>query len=157
VTDRPTKAHEYIFLLTKSPHYYYDADAIREPAHDWGVRDRTNGKYHNEGTGLTPHSGLINSDFAQLGRNKRSVWEITVQGYSEAHFATFPEALVKPCILAGTKEQDTVLDPFAGSGTAMQVAQGFGRNSIGVELNDEYIDLAVKRLERIPLPMKGMI
>jgi len=157
VTDRPTKAHEYIFLLTKSPHYYYDADAIREPAHDWGGRDRSNNKTHSGLTGLSPHSGLTRASSGEEGRNKRSVWEITTQSYPEAHFATFPEALVKPCILAGTKEQDTVLDPFAGSGTVMQVAQEFGRNSIGVELNDEYIDLAVKRLERIPLPMKGMI
>ena len=203
VTDRPTKAHEYIFLLTKSPHYYYDADAIREPNHDSyhghrgttegrikmqsAMRDRsdkaamdryaTNGRnkrsvwevdtkyqdatYGGGGTSFKGHSGHYKADGSlidnPLGRNKRDVWEITTQAYPDAHFATFPEALVKPCILAGTKEQDTVLDPFAGSGTVMQVAQGFGRNSIGVELNDEYIDLAVKRLERIPLPMKGMI
>jgi len=156
VTDRPTKAHEYIFLLTKSPHYYYDADAIREPAQDSGGRDRSNNKTHSGLTGLSPHTGLTRAYSGEEGRNKRSVWEIPTQPYPEAHFATFPEALVKPCILAGTKEQDTVLDPFAGSGTVMQVAQEFGRNSIGVELSDEYIDLAIKRLERIPLPMIGI-
>ena len=105
VTDRPTKAHEYVFLLTKSPRYYYDADAIREPAQDWGIRDRTNGKYHNEGTGLQPHSGLANSNNAESGRNKRSVWEIATHPYPEAHFATYPEKLVEPCILAGTSER----------------------------------------------------
>jgi len=105
VQDRPTKAHEYVFLLTKSPRYYYDADAIREPAQDWGIRDRTNGKYHNEGTGLQPHSGLANSNNAESGRNKRSVWEIATQPYPEAHFATYPEKLVEPCILAGTSER----------------------------------------------------
>ena len=163
VTDRPTKSHEYIFLLTKNAHYYYDADAIREPHLPVTMERIKHGLKHkhpdNIGVGIPPVDTTEMGDrFAHTGgRNKRDVWEITVQGYSEAHFATFPEALVKPCILAGTKEQDTVLDPFAGSGTVMQVAQGFGRNSIGVELNDEYIGLAVKRLERIPLPMKGII
>ena len=153
VQDRPTKAHEYIFLLTKSPRYYYDADAIREDSkwERWGAQ--TIGKQYR---GINPIDMDTLDDRREQGRNKRSVWEITTQPYPEAHFATFPEALVKPCILAGTKEQDTVLDPFAGSGTVMQVAQQLGRKSIGVELNDEYIDLAAKRLERIPFPMIGI-
>ena len=148
VQDRPTKAHEYIFLLTKSARYYYDAEAIREPAQDWGLRDRTNGKYHNEGTGLTPHSGLANSNNAESGRNKRSVWEIPTQPYSGAHFATFPEALVRPCILAGTSEAGVVLDPFAGSGTTLAVATSLGRKSIGIELSDEYMEIARKRITK---------
>jgi len=195
VTDRPTKAHEYIFLLTKSPKYYYDADAIREPGLD--------------GT-----------------HNKRSVWEIATQPYPEAHFATFPEDLVEPCILAGSSEKGvcaqcgkpwermvelteeyaalldsgkawrtnegkpdaytnrqpkkhpqnappkhntigwqptctcnadvvpaTVLDPFAGSGTTLAVAQKFGRKSVGVDLNRDYLRLASNRLRCIPFPM----
>jgi len=153
VTDRPTKAHEYVFLLTKSQRYYYDADAIREPAQDWGIRDRTNGKYHNEGTGLQPHSGLANSSNAESGRNKRSVWEIATHPYPEAHFATYPEKLVEPCILAGCPQDGIVLDPFAGSGTTLAVAQRLGRKSIGTDLSEEYLKLASTRLGAIPMPM----
>ena len=108
VGDRPTKAHEYVFLLTKNPKYYYDADAIRESAEDWGVRDRTNGKYHGgdyKEQGLQPHRGLADSNNKETGRNKRSVWEIATHPYPEAHFATYPEKLVEPCILAGTSEK----------------------------------------------------
>ena len=153
VQDRPTKAHEYVFLLTKSPRYYYDADAIRGPAQDWGIRDRTNGKYHNEGTGLQPHSGLANSNNAESGRNKRTVWEIPTHPYPEAHFATYPEKLVEPCILAGCPQDGVVLDPFAGSGTTLAVAQRLGRRAIGADLSAEYLDLASKRLGRVALPM----
>ena len=153
VQDRPTKAHEYIFLLTKQTKYYYDANAIREPAQDWGIRDRTNGKYHNEGTGLTPHSGLTNSNNAETGRNKRTVWEITTQPYPEAHFATYPESLVSPCILAGCPTGGTVLDPFIGSGTTVAVAQKLGRRGVGVDISNEYLKLASKRIGSISLPM----
>ena len=144
VQDRPTKAHEYIFLLTKSKNYYYDADAIGEPAKDWGIRDRTNGKYHNEGTGLQPHTGLEKS---YATKNKRSVWTVTTKPYADAHFATFPEDLIEPCILAGSPEGGIVLDPFVGSGTAMVVAQKHRRKGIGIDLNKEYLDLAVKRIK----------
>jgi DNA modification methylase len=103
VQDRCTKAHEYIFLLSKSPKYFYDNEAIKVPVkEDWGTRDRTNGKYHNEGTGLQPHSGLEKSyDMA----NKRSVWSVNTKPYSGAHFAVFPEELIEPCILAGTSQK----------------------------------------------------
>jgi len=144
VKDRPTKAHEYIFLLTKSKNYYYDADAIGEPAKDWGTRDRTNGKYHNEGTGLQPHTGLEKS---YATKNKRSVWTVTTKPYTDAHFATFPEDLIEPCILAGSPEGGIVLDPFVGSGTTMIVAQKHRRKGIGIDLNKEYLDLAVKRIK----------
>ena len=144
VKDRPTKAHEYIFLLTKSKNYYYDADAIGEPAKDWGTRDRTNGKYHNEGTGLQPHTGLEKS---YATKNKRSVWSITTKTYADAHFATFPEDLIEPCILAGSPGGGIVLDPFVGSGTTMIVAQKHRRKGIGIDLNKEYLDLAVKRIK----------
>jgi DNA modification methylase len=153
VTDRPTKAHEYVFLLTKSPRYYYDADAIREVAQNWGTRDRTNGKYHNEGTGLQPHSGLTNSNNAESGRNKRTVWEIPTQPYPEAHFATYPEKLVEPCILAGCPQDGVVLDPFVGSGTTLAVAQRLGRKGIGTDISTEYLQLAEKRISGIPIPM----
>jgi DNA modification methylase len=103
VQDRCTKAHEYIFLLSKSPKYFYDNEAIKVPVkEDWGTRDRTNGKYHNDGTGLQPHSGLEKSyDMA----NKRSVWSVNTKPYTGAHFAVFPEELIEPCILAGTSQR----------------------------------------------------
>ena len=102
VQDRCTKAHEYIFLLSKSPYYYYDNVAIKEEAQDWGTRDRTNGKYHNEGTGLNPHTGLEKS---YETRNKRSVWTVNTKPYKEAHFAVFPTDLIEPAILAGSSEK----------------------------------------------------
>ena len=102
VQDRCTKAHEYIFLLSKSPYYYYDNVAIKEEAQDWGTRDRTNGKYHNEGTGLNPHTGLEKS---YETRNKRSVWTVPTKPYKEAHFAVFPTNLIEPAILAGSSEK----------------------------------------------------
>lgn len=102
VRDRCTKSHEYIFLLSKSKKYFYDSEAIKEPVkQDWGTRDRTNGKYHNEGTGLQPHSGLEKS---YETRNKRSVWNVSPKPYSEAHFAVFPPELIEPCVLAGTSQ-----------------------------------------------------
>jgi DNA modification methylase len=144
VRDRCTKAHEYIFLMTKSPHYYFDNEAIKvESKQDWGTRDRTNGKYHNVGTGLQPHSGLTKS---YEKANKRSVWSVNVKPYKEAHFATYPAELIEPCVLAGCPIGGTVLDPFGGSGTTAQVAIENGRNAILCELNPEYIKLINKRI-----------
>lgn len=146
VQDRCTKAHEYIFLLTKKPHYYFDNKAIKEPVkEDWGTRDRSNGKYHNEGSGLSPHSGLEKSyDMA----NKRSVWTVNTKPYKGAHFAVYPEELIEPCVLAGTKVGDIILDPFFGSGTTGQVAQNLGRKWIGCELNKDYEELQNERLKQ---------
>ena len=135
VRDRCTKAHEYIFLLSKSKQYYYNNEAIKEPAKDWGTRDRTNGKYHNEGTGLQPHSGLTKS---YEKRNKRSVWSVNKKPYKGAHFATYPSELIEPCIRAGSEKGDIILDPFMGSGTTACVAKELGRDYIGCELNQEY-------------------
>ena len=143
VKDGCTKAHEYIFLLSKSKNYYYDNESIKEPAKDWGTRDRTNGKYHNEGTGLTPHSGLTKS---YPTKNKRSVWSITNKPYKGSHFATFPPDLIEPCILAGSRKGDIVLDPFMGSGTTAMVAKQLGRYYIGCELNEDYRKLIEKRV-----------
>jgi DNA modification methylase len=143
VKDRCTKAHEYIFLLSKSKNYYYDNESIKEPAKDWGTRDRTNGKYHNEGTGLQPHSGLTKS---YPTKNKRSVWSITNKPYKGSHFATFPPDLIEPCILAGSRKGDIVLDPFMGSGTTAMVAKQLGRYYIGCELNEDYRELIEKRV-----------
>ena len=144
VTDRPTRAHEYVFLLAKSETYFYDAETIKHPVkQDWGTRDRANGKYHNEGTGLHPHSGLSKS---YLLANKRSVWTIPTGPYPGAHFATFPSALVEVPILAGSPENGLVLDPFMGSGTTAVTAKRLKRHYIGIELNPEYVAMAEQRL-----------
>ena len=144
VRDRCTKSHEYIFLFSKNKKYFYDNEAIKEPAKDWGTRDRTNGKYHNEGTGLQPHSGLTKS---YPTKNKRSVWSVTVKPYKEAHFATYPPDLIEPCILAGSEEGDIVLDPFMGAGTTAAVAKSLNRHYIGCELNEDYGNLIQKRIQ----------
>jgi DNA modification methylase len=144
VTDRCTKSHEYIFLLSKSAKYFYDADAIKEPAQDWGTRDRSNFRNGTKDK-LLIHNGLKDANFAELGRNKRSVWKITTKPYKEAHFAVFPPKLPELCIKAGSSEGDVILDPFFGSGTTGWVAQRLGRKWIGIELNPEYIKIAEKR------------
>ena len=143
VRDRCTKSHEYLFLLSKNKKYYYDNESIKEPAKDWGTRDRTNGKYHNKGTGLQPHSGLTKS---YPTKNKRSVWSITNKPYRGAHFAVFPPDLIKPCILAGSEKNDIILDPFMGSGTTAMVAKELGRDYIGCELHEDYGKLIQKRV-----------
>ena len=157
VHDRPTKAHEYIFLLTKSPKYYYDADAIREITGKEASWDNYGGKGmidHPTGPGRKQIDLTMGTSQKKAmpyishpnGRNKRSVWTINTQPYSEAHFATFPEKLIEPCILAGCPEDGVVLDPFVGSGTTAAVAQKHGRKSVGVDLNKEYLDIAIKRI-----------
>ena len=144
VKDRCTKSHEYIFLLSKNKKYYYDNEAIKEPVkQDWGTRNRANGKYHNSGSGLQPHSGLTKS---YTTKNKRSVWSITNKPYKHAHFATFPPDLIVPPILAGSKKGDIVLDPFMGSGTTGMVAKQHGRYFIGCELHDDYSELIKQRM-----------
>ena len=146
VKDRCTKAHEYIFLLSKNKNYYYNNEAIKEPVkQDWGTRDRTNGKYHNEGTGLQPHSGLTKS---YTKKNKRSVWSVTKKPYKGAHFATFPPELIEPCIKAGSEVGDIILDPFMGSGTTAMVAKMLDRYYIGCELHEDYCNLIQ---ERVPI------
>ena len=148
VKDRCTKSHEYIFLLSKSKNYYYDNEAIKEPAKDWGTRDRTNGKYHNKGTGLQPHTGLSKS---YPTKNKRSVWTVTSKPYKEAHFATYPPDLIEPCIKAGSRKGDIILDPFMGSGTTAMVSKQLDRHFIGCELHDSYKTLIDSRLPNTAL------
>ena len=144
VKDRCTKSHEYIFLLSKNKKYYYDNEAIKEPVkQDWGTRNRTNGKYHNSGSGLSPHSGLTKS---YDRKNKRDVWSVTNKPYKHAHFATFPPDLIEPCILAGSREGDIVLDPFMGSGTTAMVSKQHNRHYIGCELHEDYSGLIEKRM-----------
>jgi DNA modification methylase len=147
VTDRCTKAHEYIFLLSKSPKYYYDNEAIKEDSAE-SSKDRLNQDIKNQkGSSRVP--GKTNGTMNAVGgekRNKRSVWSIPVASYSEAHFATYPPKLIKPCILAGCPEGGTVLDPFGGSGTTAQVASNLNRNAILCELNPEYVEISKGRL-----------
>lgn len=147
VTDRPTKSHEYIFLLTKSPKYYYDNEAIKEDA-IWAEEKRAGlgrlnyrGKRQGiEGTGQEAFVAIVDK------RNKRSVWTVNTKPYKDAHFATYPSDLIEPCILAGSKEGDIVLDPFSGSGTTGEVSLKHGRHYIGLELNPDYAELSRKRL-----------
>ncbi len=149
VQDRCTKAHEYIFLLSKSSKYYYDIEPIREP--------------------IKPTSGVINGvslmgehrlkeggrktekrEYEEIkGANKRSVWSVNTKSYKEAHFATYPPELIRPCILAGCPKGGVVLDPFGGSGTTAAVAMEEGRSAILCELNQEYIPLINDRLSKV--------
>jgi len=144
VRDRCTKAHEYIFLFSKQKRYFYDNEAIKEPATDWGTRDRSKGKYKVNDYGQTPHSGLTKS---YEKKNKRSVWSVTKKPYKGAHFATYPPDLIEPCIKAGSEVGDIVLDPFMGSGTTAAVAKSLGRDYIGCELHEEYGNLIKQRVE----------
>ena len=146
VQDRCTKAHEYIFLMSKSQKYYYDADAIKEAAFNAGKRitlgEKSFSKGQANGANIKP-SGNGSADFYDVAenRNKRSVWTVTTKPYAGAHFAVFPSDLIEPCILAGAPVGGIVLDPFMGSGTTAQVAQNLGRQYIGCELNPAYLDL----------------
>jgi len=147
VTDRCTKAHEYIFLLSKSEKYYFDNEAIREPVKpDSGKRMRAlkSGKHL-----LTGNYHIVTEKvFEEVkGANKRDVWQISAQPYEGAHFAVFPPSLVRPCILAGSRKNGIVLDPFFGSGTTGVVAVEESRNYIGIELNPTYVELANNRID----------
>lgn len=218
ITDRPTKAHEYLFLLAKSERYYYDADAIKEPAspdtharyrrgrsdaHKWADGgpyehgqtiakgfehmavpselerrqhaipvagwDKAPGGHstlrHNRGDKsarklAAAGSGTKNNESFDAAmavmpedRNKRSVWTIATEAFPEAHFATFPSALIEPCVLAGSRKGDVVLDPFMGSGTTAQVAEALGRHWIGAEMQEEYLALQRGRLAQRALPL----
>ena len=154
VTDRCTKAHEYIFLLSKSQKYYYDSDSIKTQMLESSVKRNQTGWNGNEDRGFVngPQNHLskyLGSDRAkeQTDANKRSVWTVTTKPFSDAHFATFPEDLIVDCIKAGCPENGIVLDPFMGAGTTALVASKLNRNFIGFELNADYIKIAKKRLQ----------
>lgn len=170
VTDRPTKAHEYLFLLTKSERYYYDAEAVKEKAKSSGANNGVGfgHGYDKEFRGRKGRSGnkerksrpgLENDGRNQQGsvpwegvtRNKRSVWTVPTKPYVGAHFATFPPELIEPCILAGSRPGDIVLDPFFGSGTTGEVAERLGRQWIGCELGRQYEPLQKQRTRQIGL------
>lgn len=157
VTDRCTKAHEYIFLMSKSAKYHFDADAIGEPFADDrlgnpGSYKRTTSKSKGacndrQDLGFLNSGNGWNENGSRETRNKRDVWSVSTKPFSEAHFAVFPEDLITPCILAGCPKGGTVLDPFIGSGTTALAAIRNGRRYIGIELNPEYIAIAEKRIE----------
>lgn len=161
VRDRCTKAHEYLFLLSKSERYYFDADAIAESLADSSVQRLSQPSLAQQ-TGSARVPGKTNGAMKAVGqvdgtRNKRSVWTIPTQPFKEAHFATFPPALVEPCIRAGSRPGDTVLDPFLGTGTTALIAEREGRQWIGCELNPEYAAIAERRLRGVqkPLDLRG--
>ena len=140
VTDRCTKSHEYVFLLSKSRQYFYDHEAIKEPA-IYAGDDRGARTDSRRNTKMNSMSGVTGET-----KNKRDVWTVATKPYKGAHFAVMPEALVEPCILAGSAAGDTVLDPFTGSGTVGMVALRHNRNFVGTELNPDYAELAVNRI-----------
>lgn len=176
VTDRPTKSHEYIFLMSKTKQYYYDAESIKEKAESikekalrvpsgWdastgeGGHNKLIGRYKYKdkknygggGTSFVGHSGNKKADGSLISggrRNKRDVWNVSTHAYKDAHFATFPPKLIEPCILAGTPEEGIVLDPFAGAGTVAFVSKNHSRKSISIDLNAEYLQMQKKRLEQ---------
>ena len=145
VTDRPTSSHEYMFLLSPSQKYFYDADAVKEKAVCNGQR-RRDYKPKIDPSGLAVEDYLATNHYYPSERNLRDVWTIPTHALSAAHFATFPPKLVEPCIKAGTSPGDKVLDPFGGAGTVGLVADRLGRDSTLLELNPEYAELARKRL-----------
>lgn len=152
VRDRPTKSHEYIFLLSKSPKYYYDKDTIREPYSESSL-SRYNYAFNadtpsNQATS-NPATKAGNIQPNPLGKNKRSVWTVTTKSFKGAHFATFPPDLIEPCVLAGAPEGGIVLDPFFGAGTTGLVAIQNGRNYVGIELNLDYVHIASDRLNGV--------
>lgn len=172
VTDRFTKSHEYVFLLSKSKRYYFDWMAVQEPAVGFDIssprgskgcltpnagRRKGNAKSFRGGGTYTGGKSFYNGTQAERGthgnmlnetglRHRRDVWSISTHGYSGAHFATFPEKLIEPCILAGCRPGGTVLDPFLGSGTTASVSEKNGRFCIGIELNPDYVLLAKERI-----------
>lgn len=160
VTDRCTKAHEYLFLLAKSQRYYYNAEAISEPFADDRMGNPGGGGSYSVGSGRNDGgalaTGIYNAEGTRKTRNRRSVWTIPTRPYKHAHFATFPPALVGPCILAGSKAGDTVLDPFAGSGTTLAVAVENGRVGLGIELNPAYVELIHRRMKSAQPVLEGM-
>ena len=149
VRDRCTKSHEYIFLLTKSRKYYFDSESIKEPRvsqHGSGNKERKqrpNSDVLHKGN----QAGSIPYDGSETLRNKRDVWNVNIKPCKEAHFATFPDTLIEPCVLAGCPENGIIIDPFMGAGTTGMVAKRHNRNYVGIELNPEYIKIAENRIE----------
>ncbi len=154
VKDRCTKSHEYIFLLTKNPQYYFDSESIKEESvTSWEIGQQTRLQRKNA-TGGAISGGIGEKISTGETRNKRDVWSVSVKPYSGAHFAVYPEELIEPCVMAGSKVGDIVLDPFFGSGTTGAVAQKLGRQYIGCELNQGYEQLQKDRLQQTAMGFK---
>lgn len=156
VSDRCTKSHEYIFLLSKSAHYYFNAAAISEPVTSAKGNARTfrgggayTGGQSHDNSAQVERESHGNSENKTGRRNKRSVWSVSTNGFRGAHFAVFPEKLIEPCILAGCTEGGVVLDPFAGSGTTGVVAKRMGRGFVGCEINPSYVEMATGRIAEV--------
>lgn len=164
VEDRCTKAHEYIFLLSKKPHYYYDFEAIKEPLAESSVSRLQQNIQSQTGSTRANGGAKTNGNMKAVGnlssglKNKRSVWTVNAKGYKGAHFAVYPEDLVTPCVLAGCPKDGTVFDPFTGSGTTAVVALKNGRNYIGTELNPKYVNIAEARIkESVPQTLEEIL
>lgn len=161
VKNRPTTDHEYVFMLSKSNKYFYNADAIREPHVTFTDKSRMRGgRKHFGKRGGTPekgknggnsnlHTGRWDQAFHPLGRNRRTVWSIPLSKFPDAHFAVFPEKLVEICIHASTNRGDCILDPFCGSGTTLVVARRLGRHFVGIDINKEYCLMSLRRLDGV--------
>ncbi len=161
VKSRPTTDHEYLFFLTKSKQYYYDADAIREPHVTFSERSRMRGgrghfgkrngtpEQGKNGGNSNLHDGRWDQAFHPKGRNKRTVWSIALSKFREAHFAVFPDQLVETCLRAGCSPDGLVLDPFLGSGTTALVARKLNRDYLGIDCSTEYCQMAKRRLETV--------
>lgn len=147
VTDRCTKAHEYIFLLSKSDKYYFDSESIKEESKSKSAGIRFGGKKYgdNDDPKYATRSGNVSKEYHKA--NKRSVWSVPTKPFRGAHFATFPTELIRPCILAGSRIDDIVLDPFNGSGTTGFVSMEERRKYIGIDINDEYLAIAEARIK----------
>lgn len=156
VTDRPTKAHEYLFLFAKSPRYYYDHEAIAEAfADDRMCASGAVSSKFADAASMRADGGLTSAP-TRDARNKRTVWTVATQPFPGSHFAVYPPELIRPCILAGSRRGDTVLDPFSGSGTTGMVATQEGRRYVGIDLNAEYLDLSLReRFQNRVLDMTG--
>ena len=158
VRDRPAKSHEYVFLLARSEHYFYNVEATRQPLKEktrstWGNKVSTRGgdslgkvKSDNWAKTTYERKPRLNADGSIAGAHLRSVWNIAGARFKGAHLATFPPKLIEPCIMAGSRPGDLILDPFLGSGTTAMVAQSLGRDYLGIELNPAYIALAEQRI-----------
>ena len=165
VKNRPTTDHEYVFMFSKSSDYFYNADAIREPHITFTEKSQMKGgRGHFGRRGGTPEQGKNGGDpnlhnarwdqaFHPLGRNKRTVWQIPLSKFPDAHFAVFPEKLVETCLRAGTRAEGMVLDPFIGSGTTAVVAQRLGRHFVGIDCSEHYCSMAKKRLQKTQLSL----
>ena len=162
VRDRCTKAHEYIFLLSKSKKYYYDQESIKEPlgtqpnAQSRGPKDTPDRGPRDGGNGGLRDTAMAMRNGDVTKRNKRTVWTVATRPFKEAHFAVFPPDLIRPCVLAGCPPMGTVLDPFFGAGTTGLVAKQEGRGYIGIELNPEYVEMAEARIQS-ECPMDRLI